>query len=100
MPQMWFAKDGLRPGAQKGPGIPISFEEIKGAFKQYTPKYLSITPPQFNVESPSQYPVNVVIEIREQDGTNEAFPNYGYYLILCLSPEKAQQLLSKYRNRD
>lgn len=99
MPEMWFASDGRRPDTQRGPSVPISYEEIKGAFKEYRPEYVSNEPPQFNVESPSQYPVRVVIEVGEKEATNAAFPKVGFYLIAGLSPEKAQQLLSAYRNR-
>lgn len=99
MPAMWFAKDGRRPETQRGPNVPMSFEEINGAFQEYRAEYVSKEPPQFNVDSPSRYPVRVVIEVEEGEGTNAVFPKIGFYLIPDLSPENAQQLLSAYHNR-
>ena len=97
MPIMWYVKDGPRPQTTRGSGTQLSFAEISGALGRYGSEFLSREPPQFNVNTPSQYPTRVVIEVRNEDGTNPQFPQPGFYVILDLSPGQAQDLLSSYR---
>lgn len=98
MPIMWFVKDGKRPDTQRGSGTEVSYDEIRGAFREDKPEYVSKEPPQFNIDTPSQYPVRVVIEVREEDVSDVQFPKAGFYLLPNLSPNKAQQLLVAYRD--
>lgn len=100
MPTMWFVKDGYRPNVQKGASVTVCYKEIKGAFGGNKPEYISKEPPQFYVDSPSQYPVRVVIQVREEDGANVEFPKVGFYLIPGISPERAEKQLLAYQNRD
>ena len=103
MPTMWFVKDGPRPSTTSEPsttsgaGTPISFDEIEQAFAAYRSEFLGANPPQFNINTPSQYPRHVVIQVREEDGTSPKFPKAGFYLMDNLSPEIANRLLSEYR---
>ena len=99
MPVMWFVKDGPRPHTAPGDGIKLSFAELRGAFGKHRPQFLSKEPPQFNVETPSQYPRRVVIEVREEEGSDNQFPQSGFYIISDLSPEEAHELLSNYRGK-
>jgi hypothetical protein len=96
MPVMWYVKDGPRPQSTRGSGTPLSFADISGAFGTYRSEFLSLEPPQFNVNAPSRYPSRVVIEVRNEDGTNAQFPQPGFYVILDLSPSQAHRLLSRH----
>ena len=99
MPIMWFVKDGFHSDAQTGTSTAVSYEEIRDLLAANKPEYISKEPPQFYIESPSRYPVRVLIEIRPEDGTSEEFHKIGFYLIPGISPERAQQLLAAYRGR-
>ena len=97
MPTMWFVKDGPRSSTTRRAGTPISFDEIEKAFSAYRFEFLCANPPQFNINTPSQYPRYVVIEVREEDRTSPKFPQAGFYVMDNLSPERANHLLSEYR---
>lgn len=102
MPTMWFVKEGPRSNATRGSGAQLSFDEIRRAFKNSRPEFLSTNPPRFNVNTPSQFPVHmvtvhVVIEVHAEDGVNPEFPRSGFYIMDGLSPERARQLLFESR---
>lgn len=99
MPVLYYAKDGRRPDTQRGEGIRLTFDEIAAAFGSRGAHYLSKEPPEINPDKPSRYPVNVIIEVEEVDGTNEHFPKVGFYLLKDLTPEKAHQLLAAYHGK-
>lgn len=96
MPILWYVKDGHRPDSQHGEGVSLTFEEIRGAFGNKKPVFLSTEPPEFNKEKPSRLPVRVVIEVEDKDGANERFPKSGFYLLSDLLPDKAHDLLMKH----
>jgi hypothetical protein len=93
MPTLWYAKDGRRPDAQRGPGVAISFQDLNSLFPDTEPLFVSVQPPEFNVDQPTQYPVRVVVEVQPQEGTDARFPKVGFYLMQDISPERAQQRL-------
>jgi len=101
MPTLWPVKDGPDVISRTvGWGIQVSFLELHEAFGDYTLKFLSKDlPPPFNVNEPSLIPRHVVIEVKEEDGTDSKFPQSGFYLVLGLSPDHAQKLLNEYRDK-
>src|SRR5262245_5262997 len=98
MPTLWYAKDGRRPETQRGPGVPISFQELNTVFADADPRFVSGEAPEFNVDRPSRYPVRVVVEVEAHEGSDSRFPKAGFYLMQDLSPERAQQRLQDSRN--
>lgn len=99
MPTLYYAKDGRRPHTQRGPGIRVSFEELRSAFPNAIPQFVSSDAPEFNVDKPSQYPVRVVVEVEADEGTAPEYPKIGFYLLPDLSPEQAQQQLDGSRGK-
>ena len=97
MPTLWYVKDGPPPDNTWGSGIQVSFPELRGAFGDHRLKFLSKNPPQFNVKEPSRYSRRVVIEVKEEDGTDGKFSQSGFYLFPDLSPEEAHRLLDDHR---
>ena len=100
MPTLWCVRDGRGPDAQMGPGVPVSFQEFNTAFSGSDPLFLSLEPPEFNVNSPSRYPQRVVVEVGLREGTDSRFPKAGFYLLQGLSPERAQQQFRDNRTAD
>jgi len=92
-------KDGPARNSTYGQGVQVSFLELHEAFGHRRLKFLSKNIPQINVKKPSPYPRYVVIEVKEEDGTDDKFPQSGFYLLLDLSPEEAQQLLDGHRGK-
>jgi hypothetical protein len=99
MPTLWYVKDGPVLNGTHGQGIQVSFLELCEVFGDLRLKFLSKNTPQFNVEEPSFYPRRVVIEVEEEDGTDDRFSQSGFYLFLDLSPEETHQLLEEHRRK-
>jgi len=103
MPTLWYVKDGPDVRSRTlGWGIQVSFLELREAFGDRRVRFLSKNlPPPFNVnvKEPVPSPRHVVIEVKEEDGTDSKFPQSGFYLFLELSPDQAQKLLDKHRDK-
>ena len=99
MPTLWYLKDGPVGDNISRVGIQVSFLELRETFGGHTLRFTGKNKPQFNLEKPSLYPRRVVIEVKEEDGTDSKFPQSGFYLFLELSPEQAQQLLDEHRDK-
>lgn len=74
----------------------VSFAELRGAFDEYNVKFLSKNKVRF---WPGEKPPKsaVIIEVKEEDGTDGRFSKPGLYMFIGLSPEQAHQLLGEYR---
>ena len=97
MPTLWSVRDGPRASSTRGEGTPSSFEEIRGAFGKYPPRFLSESPPTFNVQAPSNSPSHIVVEVKDDDVVSIEYPKPGFYELERLSPAAAERLLHKYR---
>lgn len=100
MPILWHVRDGRRPDTQTGSGVSVSFQELNTLFASSDPRFLSAELPEFNVNSPSRYPLHVVVEVQSHEGTDSRFPKAGFYLLQGLSPERVQQQLRDSRTAD
>jgi hypothetical protein len=49
--------------------------------------YLGPEPPEFNKDTPSKYPVRVVVEVRDGEEDNRSFGRPGFYLLDGVSPD-------------
>jgi hypothetical protein len=67
--------------------------ELERRVQEEEIKYLSETPPEFNRNSPSQYPLRVVVEVEAHEATGHFFSRTGFYLLPQLSPEEAESLI-------
>lgn len=97
MPTMWFAKDGPRPESQRGPGIVISSEEAGAVIGLRELKYVGLEPPSINVDKPSIYERNVVLEVASPDEVSPLMPKVGFYYVLGLEPQEATASLKAKR---
>lgn len=99
MPTLWYVKDGPVRDSWPVQGIQVSFLELRGAFGDHRRLKFSKNIPQYNVEDPSRYPERVVIEVKEEDATDDKFSQVGFYLFLDLTPKEAHKLLIEYRRK-
>lgn len=88
---IYYVKSGPRPG-NSGPGyeVPLSNLEIK--VRDQRVRYLGTTPPEFNKDSSSQYPLHVIVEIDSKESLGRMFNKVGFFL-LELSPEEAHKMI-------
>lgn len=94
MPTLYYANDGPCPHTQQGYGIHVSYKELRSAFPNVNPRFVSVDAPEFNVKKPSQYPIRVVVKVEANEGTTTEYPKKGFYLLPDLSPKQAQQQLN------
>jgi hypothetical protein len=98
MPTLWYVKEVPYDNSWVG-GIQVSFDELRGAFGEYKLQFLTKNTPRFKAKEPSGYPRCVVIEVKEEDGTDGKFSQFGFYLFPDLLPEQAHQLLDDHRGK-
>jgi hypothetical protein len=92
MATLYYVKDGSRP-YNSGPGRNISLAELERRVQGKEIKYLGETPPEFNRNSPSKYPLRVVVEVEAHEAIGDLFSRAGFYLFPQLSPEEAEALI-------
>lgn len=97
MPTMWFAKDGLRPHSQSGPGIAVTSEEVTVIVAGHAVHFIGLEAPSINPDQPSHSLKNVVLEVEEQSDASALLPEVGFYLVPGLLPSKAQSRLDASR---
>lgn len=97
MATMFFSKDGPRPDSQRGPGIELTLAEIEAIFAKEHLRYLGEHPPTINQDRPSHSLKNVVLFVEEEDGSSPRLANSGFYLVMGLRPDVAEERLSEYR---
>jgi hypothetical protein len=95
MPIIWLMREGGRPNIMNDPGVALSFMDFQRGFSDWTPKYLSKTPPEFNVAAPTPDVQHVVIEVEPNEGNDLTFPFAGYYLIPDMTPADVKEELSE-----
>jgi hypothetical protein len=87
MPLLWFS--------QRGEPMPLSYEEISGAFGNCEVQFVSAEFPK----TASNSPLRTLIEVEESDARSAKFPKPGFYVVPDMSPEKAGSLLSRFREK-
>ncbi len=95
---MWFAKDGLRPESQSGPGIDISNAESEIIIGGRALIFSGEEAPSINPEQPSYSVKNVIIEVRKKSECSAQLSKVGFYVISGLSPSEAAVILSTCRS--
>ncbi len=85
MATLYFVKDGPGP-ENSGSGFKIDLHALKSHFPDIGVLHLGEEPPEFNAESPSQYPVKVVVEVTEAEKGEDEFNRQGFYLLKGVAP--------------
>ena len=83
---LYFVRDGPRPD-NSGPGYRCDLAELHQRLPDMTVKYLGTEPPEINKNSPSKYPVRVVVEVQEGEGDDMKLGRPGFYLLNGISPD-------------
>lgn len=99
MATMFFSKDGPRPDNQRGPGIELTLAEIEAIFSKEYLRYLGDHPPTINQDRPSHSLKNVVLLVDHEDGTSPKLAKSGFYLVMGLRPQEAEDRLREHRSR-
>jgi hypothetical protein len=100
MPTMWFSKDGKRPHTQSGPGTAITFDEAKAVVGSRTLYFAGLEAPSINPDRPSYFETNVVLEVEPGEGISDLLPRPGFYVVIGLKPEAAENKLNAVRGGD
>ncbi len=85
MATLYFVKDGPRPDSS-GPGYRCDLTVLYQRLPDMAVTYLGPEPPEFNKNTPSKYPVRVVVEVREGEEDDRSFGQPGFYLLKGVSP--------------
>jgi hypothetical protein len=96
MPVMWFSKDGPRPHSQSGPGTSVSIAEAHAIVGTHEIKFVGAGPPSVNSDRPSSHVKNVVLQV-ESPSISGVLNHVGFYLVLGLKPQEAEQILVSLR---
>jgi len=87
MAKIYFVKDGPRPN-NAGPGQEIQLRKLNNYMPNLNVHFLGSEPPSFNEDSPSRYPVRVVVEVSASETDNDKFNQNGFYLIKDVGPKE------------
>ena len=87
MAMLFFVKDGPRPD-NFGPGHNIQLMKLYNQIPNLDPFYLGTEPPTFHEESPSMYPVWVVVEVSPSEVAGRKFNRPGFYVLRDLAPNQ------------
>jgi len=87
MAKIYFVKDGPRPN-NAGPGKEIQLGKLYNYMPNLNVHFLGLEPPSFNEDSPSRYPVRVVVEVSASETDNNKFNQNGFYLIKDVRPNE------------
>ena len=85
MAKIYFVKDGPRPN-NGWLGHEIQLRKLYNHMPNLNVHFLGLEPPIFNEDSPSQYPLRVVVEVSVSETDNNEFNQNGFYLIKDVRP--------------
>lgn len=92
MAVIYYVKDGPRPqNSDLGREVPLPV--IESRVQGQRVQYLGVTPPELNKGNPSAYYRHVVVEVESSESLGLIFNQVGFFLLLDLLPDHAQQML-------
>lgn len=87
MAKIYFVKDGPRPN-NAGIGQEIQLTKLCNHIPNLSVHFLGSEPPSFNEDSPSRYPLRVVVELSVSETDKNEFNQNGFYLIKDVRPNE------------
>lgn len=89
MAKLYPVKNGSRPDTTST-NIEIDRAMLKQIAEKIILKYMGQEPPQFNVESPSEYAEQLVLEIEESEDPKL---KAGFYLLQDIHPRNIKDII-------
>ena len=93
MAKVYLVKNGPH-GDRTSDGHDKAISQLTTDLNTHVCQFLGTEPPQFNIEQPDDYYSHVVIQVLDEDQTNDKFPHIGFYVVSDLDASQSTFLLN------